>query len=262
MLRESVAIERSESGSGTSALASATRMPIMLSVVGREALAFARQAPLIYRDVNVSCPERLEAGQDVVVLLHGLFATAGVFRPLRTRIESEAQAATASFSYLPGPGVVSVARKLGAVLSRLPASVRVHLVGHSMGGLAARWFVQKLGGDERIVQTISLASPFHGTRHARLLPGPAGRDICPGSRVLSELEASAHRAERVPHLSIASAKDPIVTESALFAIGDRLIVPTTGHNGLLFDPLVASEIARRVRRLSALAGVNVTPLVA
>jgi len=216
-------------------------------VFGREALAFARQAALLCRDLSATHAEHAKHGDDVVVLLHGLFATAGVLRPLRRSIERESGAHTAWFSYAPGPGVETLARRLSSLIDRLPAGVRIHLVGHSVGGLVARLFVQELGGHDRVVQTISVAAPFRGTRHARLMPGPAGRDISPGSALLERLERTAHRASSVPHLSIASACDSVVTESALFAYGDRMIVEHCGHNGLLYDPAVLSIIGRRIR---------------
>jgi pimeloyl-ACP methyl ester carboxylesterase len=228
------------------------RVPPAIRTVGREALAFARQAVLLHRDVGSTLPERVRAGEDVVVLLHGLFATAGVLRPLRRSIEQSAAGAhTAAFSYAPGPGVESVARRLGELVRWLPSGVRIHLVGHSLGGLAARWFVQELGGDPRVAQTISLASPFRGTRHARLLPGPAGRDITPGSELLQRLEHRALSAVHVPHISIAAERDAVVTESTLFPFGDRLVVPHCGHNALLFHPRVAAIVAQRVRERRA-----------
>jgi triacylglycerol lipase len=226
-------------------------VPPSLRTVGREALAFARQAVLLYRDVSSTLPERVREGEDVVVLLHGLFATAGVLRPLRRSLEQEASAHTAAFSYAPGPGVERVARRLGELVQWIPAGVRIHLVGHSLGGLAARWFVQELGGDPRIAQTISLASPFRGTRHARLLPGPAGRDITPGSELLQRLERRALGTVHVPHTSIAAERDAVVTESTLFPFGDRLVVPDCGHNALLFHPRVAAVVAQRVRQRRA-----------
>jgi triacylglycerol lipase len=227
------------------------RMPPSLRTVGREALAFARQAVLLYRDVTSTLPERVREGEDVVVLLHGLFATAGVLRPLRRAIEQGAGAHTAAFSYAPGPGVETVARRLGELVRWLPSGVRIHLVGHSVGGLAARWFVQELGSDPRVAQTISLASPFRGTRHARLLPGPAGRDITPGSELLQRLEQRALSAVHVPHTSIAAERDVVVTESTLFPLGDRLVVPDCGHNALLFHPRVAALVTQRVRERRA-----------
>src|SRR5688572_20838715 len=68
-----------------------TGVPSSLRAVGREALAFARQAVLLHRDVASTLPERVREGEDVVVLLHGLFATAGVLRPLRRSIEQDAE---------------------------------------------------------------------------------------------------------------------------------------------------------------------------
>src|SRR5262249_27617674 len=129
------------------------RGPSRLRIMGREALAFARLATLLHRDLAALHADHATADEDVVVLLHGLFATAGVLRPLRRRLEQQAGAHTASFSYPPGPGIPALAERLGALVAKLPEGVRIHLVGHSLGGLVARWFVQELGGDPRVVQT-------------------------------------------------------------------------------------------------------------
>ena len=197
-------------------------------------------------------PERVEPGEDVVVFLHGLFATAGVLRPLRRHVEEHAPAHTASFTYAPGPGVDAIAGSLAEVVRRLPADVRIHLVGHSLGGVVARWYLQEYGGDPRIVQTVSLASPFRGTRHARLMPAGAGRDILPGSPVLDRLTRRAHVAAHVPHLSLVATEDRVVTERASFAHGEELEIEDCGHNSLLFHPGVARTVADRVRALREL----------
>jgi pimeloyl-ACP methyl ester carboxylesterase len=219
---------------------------LALKVFTREALAYARQASLLHHDFGDVFPCDAAPGEDVVVLIHGFLATAGVLRPMRRFIESEAEAHTASFTYAPGPGVESVARRLGGLVRRLPRGTRLHLVGHSMGGVVARWFVQELGGDPRVVQTVSLASPFSGTRHARFMPAGVGRDMAPGSELLTRLVERAHLSAAVPHVSIAAGQDRVVTESALLGWGDELVIADSGHNGLLYHPRVAREIAWRV----------------
>jgi pimeloyl-ACP methyl ester carboxylesterase len=215
--------------------------------VGRECIAFARQATLLHRDMTATYPRLAEPGDDVVVFLHGLFATAGVLRPMREAVERETGAHTASFSYAPGPGVAAVADALAELVDRLPASVHVHLVGHSMGGVAARWFVQELGGDPRVVQSVSLASPFRGTRRARLFPTAAGRDIRPDSSVLERLRERGDCG--VPHLSIVAAADSLVTEHAALDHGERVVIDGCGHNGVLYNrraiDLVVSRVLRR-----------------
>lgn len=220
-----------------------------LRVAAREAVAFARQATLLHRDLAPECPVALSRGDDVVVVLHGLFATAGVLRPMREHIERAAGALTASFSYAPGPGVEALAERLADLVARVPAGARIHLVGHSLGGVVVRWFVQELGGDPRVVQTISMASPFAGTRHARFAPAGAGRDIVPGSPVLERLGGSLERASHLPHLSIVASDDTLVTGAAMLGTGDTLVVEECGHNGLLYHPEVFDEITRRVRGL-------------
>ncbi len=217
-----------------------------LDVITREALAFARQASLLHRDVRSSVLPEAPEGDDVVVVLHGLFATAGVLRPMRRTIEAQAPAATATFTYAPGPGVDSVARRLAALVRTIEGDVRIHLVGHSLGGVIARWYVQELGADSRVVQTISLGSPFNGTSRARLLPAQAGRDIQPDSPLLARLRQSS--AAAVPHVSVAAREDSLVlTQSAMLPQGERVLVEGCGHNALLYDRRVVALVVDRIR---------------
>ena len=205
-----------------------------------------------YRDVLEVVPRALP-GEDVVVLVHGLFQTAGVLRPVREQIARETRAETASFSYATGHGVVRIAERLAELMRELPNGIRIHLVGHSVGGLVVRWYVQELARDERVVQTISLGSPFAGTRHARYFPTQVGRDIVPGSRLLARLAAGARAGERVPHLSITATDDSVVPSGARLAAGESLRIDDCGHNGLIYHRAVAREIVRRVRTIQAAA---------
>ena len=66
---------------------------------------------------------------------------------------------TAALTYLPGPGVPAIAEQLRALAAAVPQGARLHLVGHSLGGIVARYFALE-AGDPRVVQTISLATPF------------------------------------------------------------------------------------------------------
>lgn len=214
-----------------------------LRAAQREVFAFVLQAGLIARDLGPSRPSRAQAA-DIVVFIHGWLATAGVLRPLRRHVERELGVPTASFTYLPSLPVERVAERLREFVDGLARDVRVHLIGHSVGGIVARWYVQRLGGAARVTQTISIGSPFHGTRHARKIPGPVCRSLMPSSLLLSELKASAEVG--VPHLSIAAACDPVVTELALFHHGDWMVVPDAGHNSLLYHPRVVRAVVRRV----------------
>jgi len=227
-----------------------------LEGVRREAVAIARQATLIYRDVRGARPMWVRPDRDVVMLVHGLFATAGVLRPLRRDIEAHTGACTTSFTHPPGPGIPSIADDIARAVRAISGDVRIHLIGHSIGGIAVRYFVQELGSDPRVVQTVSIGSPFGGAKPARLFPAPVGRDIAPGSRLLARVAEGAHQRLRVPHVSIAGLEDHVVPSGAYLAAGDRVSVAGCGHNSLLYHPRVVAEVVARIQRVQAAATVR------
>jgi pimeloyl-ACP methyl ester carboxylesterase len=68
---------------------------------------------------------------------------------------------------------------------------RIHVIGHSLGGLIARYYVQRLGGDKRVHTCVTLGTPHQGTMAARLLPWPLVRQVRPDSDLMAELDEPA-----------------------------------------------------------------------
>jgi pimeloyl-ACP methyl ester carboxylesterase len=187
-------------------------------------------------------PVAVEHDDDVVVFLHGLFATAGVLRPLRAAVARHPFLHAAALTYLPGPGIASIAEQLGALVAAIPSYARLHLVGHSLGGVVARWFALE-SGDARVVQTISLAAPFAGIASASWLGLAITRDLRPGSPALRRILMHPDAA-RVPHLSIIAGADTLIASPVTHALpgGEVRVMEGRGHNTLLFD----EETARTV----------------
>jgi pimeloyl-ACP methyl ester carboxylesterase len=221
-------------------------------VWGLETLSTLRQAYLWPRDLTPVLPDCAD-NDDVVVLIHGFFASAGAFRPMRVRLEREG-ARVATFTHAPGQGVRAIARRLARMVHAIPNGARVHVVGHSLGGIVARWYVQELGGHARVAQTISLASPFRGAPLAKRLPWLVGADLHATSSTLERLRASPH-AVRVPHTSIIAGEDHLIVpqRSAAFDHGEVIVMSGRSHNSLLFDEEVARVIADRVLNKGGLA---------
>jgi pimeloyl-ACP methyl ester carboxylesterase len=213
-------------------------------------MAFARQAWLLPRDTRAPVIPRARDGEDVVVLMHGLFASAGVLRPLRSALEAIG-VHTAALSYAPGPGVEELSRRLGELTSELPKRARLHLIGHSLGGIVTRFYAIDRG-DDRVVQTISLASPFAGISTAGVLAHglfEGVRDITPASPVLRRL-----RLEPGPlHLSVIAGADTVVTPPLAHALpsGEVQVFERSGHNALLFDDDVTFAVAKRIASMRA-----------
>jgi len=220
-------------------------LPVALEqFVGVERLAVLRQVALMPRDLGSVVPDARH-GDDVVVLVHGFLASAGVFRPLRARLEREAGARVATFTHAPCVGVRRIARQLADLVDHVPLGTRITVVGHSLGGVVARYYVQEMAGHVRVSKTVSLASPFGGVNVPPLL---VGADLHGQSLLLKRLRERAHLCG-VPHTSIVGAVDSVVVgvDTASLGFGDVVVMPDRGHNGLLFDQSVAKLVIDRVK---------------
>jgi len=208
-----------------------------------ETISTLREVVLMPRDLVPVLPKEVAHEDDVVVLVHGFLASAGVFRPMKDALTRLTGAKVASFTHAPGAGIDRIARSLARLVARLPAG-RVHLVGHSLGGVVARWYVQEHGGHTRVTQTISLGSPFGGTERAHPFPFLVGRELSRSSTILARLRARAGEHD-IPHTSFVGGEDIVVVpgESAVFPRGEVVRFPRCGHNTLLFH---AGSIARVV----------------
>lgn len=221
-----------------------TRLRRGLGFALREASALFTQARYLARDLG----ESRRAGRGpTVVLVHGLYASAGVFRPLRTRLHEELDATTLSFSYATGPGIIELSGRLSALLAGESSPSPIHLIGHSLGGLISRYYVQEMRPDPRVIETVSLGAPFLGSARADWVWGPAREDIRIGGDLLRQISLGTPQGERIPHLSIVAEEDVLIEPEAFPAFGERLSLPRVGHNGLLFDPRVLDLLVQRIR---------------
>lgn len=228
--------------------------PAVLRQHVTETISTFREVVLMPRDIAPSVPRDLRHEDDVVVMVHGFFASAGVWRPMKRALSETTGARVASFSHAPGVGIDRIARSLARLVERVPVGCRVHLIGHSLGGLVARWYVQELGGHTRVTQTISLGSPFGGTERAHPFPFLVGRELSRRSPLLARLRARAHEHD-VPHTSFVGDGDIMVvpSESAVFPRGDVVVLPRCGHNTLLFHRESIARVVDSVRAVQEAA---------
>ncbi len=221
--------------------------------LARELGALLKQSVLLPRDIAPSMPASFAPQGHLVVLLHGLLATAGTLRPLRQEIERCTESQTATFTYDPLCSVRTIALRLGAFLARVPATTKIHLIGHSLGGLAVRYYVHMNPADSRVVQTISLATPFGGSNLARWIPRPLSlRELAPGSTLLCQTLQGCQTAQHTPHTSIIGLHDLVVRPSSgsAYPHGDVLSLTGRGHNALLFDRYAIHAVVSKVASLA------------
>ncbi|WP_308187662.1 alpha/beta fold hydrolase [Streptomyces sp. DH8] len=131
-----------------------------------------------------------------VVLLHGFIDNRSVFLVLRRALTRHGPRRTVSLNYSPLTRDIRAAaallgRRVEAVCARTGHD-RVDIVGHSLGGLIARYYVQRLGGDRRVRTLVTLGTPHGGTA---VVPGaglhPIVRQMRGSSSVIEELRRPA-----------------------------------------------------------------------
>lgn len=214
-------------------------------ILGREAVAWARQGVLMMRGRR---PRRFVPGEAerVVFFVHGFGATGPVFEPMRAYVEERLGVRTLDFTYGSFTSFHRVAERLAREIEEQvdPAS-RLDLVGHSLGGLLVRWYVQELGGASRVRRVITLATPHAGTRSARIAPGPLRQALLPDNPVVRRLHRGRHRANDVEHHALVAGSDMMVTPPAsAAALPDANVrwFDHIGHNGMLFEPEVLEAV--------------------
>ncbi|MGY1886401.1 esterase/lipase family protein [Blastococcus sp. SYSU DS0753] len=135
------------------------------------------------------------AARTPVLLVHGLIDNRSVFAVMRRSLRRRGFAAVCSWNYSPFlTDVTRGAADLGEHIERICEQTgydRVHVVGHSLGGLIARYHVQRQGGDRRVDTLVTLGTPHRGSILAHVLPTPLVRQLRPGSPLLQELDHPA-----------------------------------------------------------------------
>lgn len=198
--------------------------------------------------------EQAVTGNSPVLLVHGMNSNRGIFHVLRRKLQRAGfrQVTALNYNWL-ATDVRSAAHLLAAEVERLcdrSGHARVHVIGHSLGGLVARYYVQRLGGDARVHTLITLGAPHHGTLAAMLpLPHPVMRQLRPGSELLTELAGPAPGCE-THFIAFHSDLDQLIipTANAMLVHPDlrvsNVLVRAVGHVSLPMHARVIGEVCR------------------
>ncbi|GDY33584.1 lipase family alpha/beta hydrolase [Gandjariella thermophila] len=149
---------------------------------------------------NAASPPRdaaeIDARQIPILLVHGFACNRAVFTLLRRGLRRRGFGHLVAMNYSPLTTEVrlaaeALAKRVEQVCAETGAP-KVHVVGHSLGGLIGRYYVQRLGGDRRVDTLFTLGTPHQGTFVARLLTcHPLVRQLRPDSELIRELAEPA-----------------------------------------------------------------------
>jgi pimeloyl-ACP methyl ester carboxylesterase len=198
------------------------------------------------------------AGRTPVVLVHGFTDNRSVFTLMRRGLRRRGFTSLCTFGYAPWlDDVRRAATDLGRHVEQVCEATgheRVHVVGHSLGGLIARHYAQLQGGDERIAALVTLGSPHGGSLWAHLGPTPLTRSLKPGSPLLREL-ASPAPGFRTEVTAVYSDLDQVVVPTSAGRCDHpdlharNVLVHGVGHMSLPIHRGVVDEVASTLARV-------------
>src|SRR5574342_959347 len=151
-----------------------------------------------------------------VVLIHGLCGSPANFWTLRNHLSQRGIARFTNFTYRPQIDYQGLAPRLGAFLEDLcgrSGTDAVDVVGHSLGGLVARYLIEQ-GDGRRIRRLVTLGAPWYGPRFPRR------------------------------ELAVFGAADWLVPTPGDDAHGQIAVVPRCGHLSLLHTGDALEQVAR------------------
>ena len=188
-----------------------------------------------------------------VLLIHGIKDDARKMEPMARYLRAQGWAAK-TMSLRPSWGQKGLEVLAGQVAQFIgenyaPAE-KIDLVAFSMGGLVTRYYLQRLGGLERVQRYVTLSTPHHGTLLAYLLPNVGCRQMRFGSAFLRDLASDADRLAALDFTNFWTPLDTIIVpaRSSIMpqARNERMVIAL--HPLMVWQPSVQRAVAAALSR--------------
>ena len=211
----------------------------------------------IFRESLQARDEPQQSTHDIpVVMIHGFFHNRSGFHVMRQHLHKAGFTKLYTFNYSVLTNSIeeisdAFAERMEEILL-LTRREKVHVIGHSLGGLVARYYIQALGGDSRVAKCVTMGTPHNGTMTAYLSALPSARQMRPNSEFLRNL-AALPVPKRVRWYSFYSRRDVLVFpfENALLPETQFDVInfnmDDQGHLSFLLSPNVIDAVAEYLR---------------
>ena len=169
-----------------------------------------------------------------VILIHGTCDSKGIWQLLGADLRQDGWAVFAPDYGTRATGLIpESAAQIDAYIQAVmhaTGAEKVIVIGHSQGGLVARYWMRKLGGAQYVKHLVCMGTPNHGTTQGGILStlvtnrradnvmssiidayfGPAGAQQIVGSEILDEVNRDGDLDEGVMYTNIVTRSDAVV----------------------------------------------------
>jgi len=201
----------------------------------------------------------VDAAATPILLVHGIVDNHTIFSPLERALRRRGFTDLSSFDYgVLTHDVRATARDLATAIEKLTDESgyeKVHVIGHSLGGLITRYYVQRMGGHQRVHTAVTLGTPHQGTALARAGSVlPLIRQLRPDSDLIAELGEPAPDCD-TRFIAFHSDLDQLIRPGRNARIehpdlrARNVAVRGIGHMSLTNDAGIAFQIAAALAQL-------------
>jgi triacylglycerol lipase len=176
-----------------------------------------------------------------VLLVHGIDDTGLVFYKMAGYLGLQGWSVY-SLDLVPNNGNVGLDELAKQVADYVAATFApeqcLDIVGFSMGGIVSRYYIQRLGGINRVQRFITISSPHHGTVVAYGSQRPGCIQMRPNSIFIKDLNSDAAILDQLDFTSIWTPYDLMIVpaNSSQMPVGNQVIIPVALHPWMLTDP--------------------------
>lgn len=187
-----------------------------------------------------------------VVLLHGFAMNRTNWIWLGRRLARRGIGPLYGTTYFSPQSVRRSARHLARFVDdvcRRERCHRVDIVAHSLGGVVARYYIERLDGADKVSRLVTIGSPHSGTKIAAFgLFIPSAVETRANSAFYADLGPLSRR-DGLEYTSVWSRADAVIEppeSSSIAPVGRDVVFDDLGHLSLLLSPRVLDAIAARL----------------
>jgi triacylglycerol lipase len=183
-----------------------------------------------------------------VVLIHGIFDTFTIFNTMAAYLTQRGWEVH-RFDLKPNRGFLGLDRLAQQITDYVDNTFSPNqpfdLVGFSMGGIVSRYYIQRLGGIDRVQRFITISSPHNGTWTAYFYVTPGTVQMRPNSEFLKDLNQDLHQLNQLNFTSIWTPFDGMIlpANSSQLPVGQEIKLDILLHAWMVRDPRSLKTVA-------------------
>lgn len=221
-----------------------------LALVDEAVRGGARRVRRRKSPVPSSAKPTTDAALVPIVLVHGYFHNSSGLLYMQRSLRRQGFKHVHVFSYNPlRKSISDMAECLADRVEHVRQSTgsrKIHLVGHSLGGLICRYYIEQMGGHRAVHTMVAVGTPHSGTYLAYAGRSQAARQMRPDSEFIGNMKTTA-RPKTVRYISYYSNLDAVVAADSAILNGRgpkarNILVHDRGHLSLLISPELISSV--------------------